>query len=372
MGLRGQGQGQKDIRIEMPTPAFPRLGDLRVNWGESLDNIATRVVNDSDEKIDVKLKILVRNENADIKELHNEDVTVSKNSRSNLTEKIKLDLNKTEFPNKGKHYITCQLIINDKVFDKRDCTFFLEADPPKTTPPKDIRIEMPTPAFPRLGDLRVNWGESLDNIAVRVVNDTAKDLEAKIKIVIRDDDNVIKELHIEDVKVGPNSQSNNIGNLKLEITEKEFPNKGKHYITCRLISMMQPTKGYNLDKKECVVYIEEDPPDKDGIFEKYQGITFQNAKGKELLMAAYEKTPSGTFILNYNVDHAAHKKNGDDENAITRYLFEIGVPEICLIDLVENESALFKKEHKEHPDLVVKRMREILGESAQYLNEVQI
>jgi len=95
------GGVQKEIRIEMSTPTFPRPGDLRVNWGERLSNISAKIVNDSDEKIDVKLKIAVRNENADIKELHNEDVTVAANSKSNLLGNIKLDVTKSEFPDKG-------------------------------------------------------------------------------------------------------------------------------------------------------------------------------------------------------------------------------------------------------------------------------
>ena len=100
----------KDIRLEMPSVTFPRPGDLRVNWKETLGDISAKVVNDSDEEIDVKLKIMVRSTDTDIKELYTEDVTVPANSKSNLLGNIDLAITQSEFPDKGKHFIVCRLV----------------------------------------------------------------------------------------------------------------------------------------------------------------------------------------------------------------------------------------------------------------------
>jgi hypothetical protein len=360
----------KDIRIEMPTPTFPRPADLRINWGEHLDNISAKVVNDSDEDIYVNLKIAVKNKNADIEELFNESVTVAANRKSNLLGNINLDVAQSKFSVKGKHEVVCRLDLNGTLMDTKTCTFFLEEDPPSPLAVKDIRIEMPTPTFPRQDDLRINWGERLDNISAKVVNDSDKAIDVKLKIIVKNENTDIEELFNESVTVAANSKSNLLGNINLDVTQSKFSVKGKHEVVCRLLSMSsKPLKGFKLDKVKCEFYVEEEPIPPHGLFENFQGVAFQVEK--ENLMAAYNKNIStGAYSIRYNVEHSAYTKIVDDEDAWTLYLFEIAIPELCLIDLVDKKNILFKEDVSNDSGLVVKKMREIMGESANYRYEV--
>jgi hypothetical protein len=237
---------------------------------------------------------------------------------------------------------------------------------------KDVKIEMPTPIFPRPGDIRINWGEILGSISAKVANDSDEDVDVKLKIAVRNENGDIDELHNEDVTVAANSKSKLLGNIDLDVTKSKFSVKGKHEVVCRLISMMpKPFKGKKLDKVFCEFYVEEEPIPPHGLFENFQGVSFQAEK--ENLMAAYNKNIStGTYSIRYNVDHSAYTKIVADEDAWTLYLFEIAIPELCLIDLVEKKKILFKGDDSNDPSLVVKKMREITGESANYRYEVRI
>ncbi len=237
---------------------------------------------------------------------------------------------------------------------------------------KDIRIVMPPPKFPRVGDLRINWGESLDDIAAKVVNDTPNDLEMKIKFSLRDDNNnLIKKLHEEEIKVKSNTGSPLLGKINIAFTESEYPAKGKYHILCRLVNIGKHSVwklGWKFDEVKCPFYLEEDPPEKGGLFEEFKAVSFKTFEGKEMLQAAWERSPSGKYLINYNIDHSGYD-SCKDEDDWTMYLFKIGVPELCEIDIKDDLNKLFKDEDKEHPELVVKKMRLILGQMTHFLNE---
>jgi len=235
---------------------------------------------------------------------------------------------------------------------------------------KKIRIKLERPTFPREGDLRVNYGEKLGTIAAAVINDTEKAIVVRVKLTIvvgeRSGDTV-KTLYNNSLNLGPKSKSELLGSSVLDLTQEEFPKKGKYFIVADIVSLEGPDKGLQIDEKKQAFFLEEDPPAR-GLFEKYEPMGFGNLEPPyNTLMAAHTQGSMGGYVIQYNVDHPEYSVIVDDEEAWTHYLFRIGIPQLCTIDMKQAKPVLFKQEDLNDSDLAAKRMIEVIGECEAYL-----
>lgn len=237
---------------------------------------------------------------------------------------------------------------------------------------KKVRLRLERPKFPRENNLRVNYGETLENIATRAINDSEDSIEVKVKLYImigERDGKIVRTLFDDTVKLDAKSKSSLLGLSGLTFTEEEYPKKGKYFIVSEMVSLSGPTKGLELDEKKLAFFLEEDPPAR-GFFEKYEPMGFGELDHPyNTLMAAYETGTVGGYIIQYNVDHPEYAAIVDDEEAWTKYLFRIGIPQLCRIDIIQDQPVLFKKEHLDDSELSMRRMIEVIGESEAYLYE---
>lgn len=235
---------------------------------------------------------------------------------------------------------------------------------------KKIYVRLSFPKFPRENDLRVNYGEELDDIATQVINKTNRTITVQVKLYItvaeRSGD-VVKTLVDDTISVKPNSRSKILGLTSIKIDKADLPRTGKYFIVSNIVSLEGPDKGLQLDEKKTAFFVEEDPPSR-GLFERYEPLGFGVMESPyNTLLAAEKQGTMGGYIIQYNVDHPEYVAVVDDEDTWTQHLFRIGIPLLCRIDARQTTPVLFKKEHLDDPDLAMKRMIEVIGEGESYL-----
>ena len=235
--------------------------------------------------------------------------------------------------------------------------------PPKPPRPpgevKLIRLQMPELTFPRVNDLRVNYGETIKNITCAVINDTDCEIYVKVKIFLRHYEEDKPPYTDEDIIVKPHSKSNPFGPFEQTFSEDTHPEHGEYTAVCRLINMMKEKKGDKLDEKKKKFYLEEDPP-KYGLFESCDALQFpENIKNHlgEAIPGA-----QGGYILQYNILHPEYDLHQNDEDELTSYLYRLLSFELCRIDIEEDAGKLFKKEELDFPASTLSRTLELLGE----------
>ena len=225
---------------------------------------------------------------------------------------------------------------------------------------KEIRIRIMELEFPRKDDIRVNYGETLNNIASKIINDSEKKITMRIRMFLRYYDRVIKHYVEEDISIDSESESPIFGPFSETFVEEDFPHTGRYTICTRIISMMEENKGVILDEAIHSFYLEEDPPAK-GLFENCEAVEYPE-EAKEILGEAVPGERGG-YILQYNVSHPAEKAVEDTEDDLSEYLFRLMAFELCRIDLLQADSKLYGESDKSTPVDVVHRTHRVLGTS---------
>lgn len=223
---------------------------------------------------------------------------------------------------------------------------------------KEIRVQLPPFKFPREGDARVNYGETLKNIATLAVNDSKKPIIVRLKLFLRYFEKQIKVYSEVDINLDPSSKSELIGPYDETFVAETYPDRGRYTIVARMISLDKENKGDILDEKKKFFYLEEDPP-AIGLFEKTDPIEYENYTP---VMGEARPGESGGYIFEYNIGHPAYDAVSDDEDDLARYLFQLMAYEVCRIDLLQAESKLFRKEDKDSPENVLRTMNRIVGQ----------
>lgn len=224
---------------------------------------------------------------------------------------------------------------------------------------KEIRIVFTEPDFPRLGDRRVNYGESIKEIKVNVVNDTDKTIKVRLKLYLRYSDEKLLDLYEGDLEIQSHSNSSIIGPFDIKFTETQFPLKGKYNIVAKIVSLIDENKGFKLDIKQKVFYLEEDPPTK-GLFEDCEGMEYPEKYSKLLGEVVIGKR--GGYVFQYNVGHPEYKINEDDVESQAAYLFRLMAFEVCRVDLGRTEPKLFNETEIEDPDAILRRTLMWIGD----------
>ncbi len=223
---------------------------------------------------------------------------------------------------------------------------------------KPLRVEFTSIQFPR-ESRRVNYGERISEIGLRVVNQTDEHVNARVTLYLLWSDRVVKKYLETDVMLGPNRKSGTFGSFEQLFTEEEFPQRGRYGLRAKLISLAKPRKGEELHILTRYFYLEEDPPET-GLFEKCEGMEFPE-KARKLTGEAIPGE-SGGYILQYNLNHPAKRAVEDDMTEFKDYLVTLMANEIPWIDIRSDSPRLFDKDSIGDPEKVAKRSSQIIGE----------
>jgi len=225
--------------------------------------------------------------------------------------------------------------------------------------PKEIYIEFDDMNFPRQDDLRVNYGESISNIKAKIVNDSDAEVVVRFKLFVRFYDRLIKTYAEQDFVIPSQHSSDYIGPYQETFQQEEFPNRGRHTIVAKIISLRDEDKGTELDVENRSFYLEEDPPER-GLFEKCEPMEFpERAK---MIMAESLIGERGGLVLQYNLNHPAQDAVQDQEDDLAAYLVWLMGHEMCRYDLLQERTVLFDTEDKDNPDAVLRKTLRKIGE----------
>jgi len=224
---------------------------------------------------------------------------------------------------------------------------------------KPIRIHLQNLKFPRSNDKRVNYGEKIQNIIARIINETDRPIKIKFKIFLRFYEKIITEYFDQDIIVASNSASNLIGPFEEQFLPEKHIEKGEYIIVARIISMMDENKGEKLDEKKRKIYLEEEPPT-GGIFERCEPVEFPD----EIIELMGEAIPGerGGYILQYNTRHPEQESVQDSEDLLAAYLFRLLSYELCRIDVSQEDPRLFAKSDLELPETLLQKTLGLWGE----------
>lgn len=225
--------------------------------------------------------------------------------------------------------------------------------------PKEIYIEVDDMNFPRLGDLRVNYGESISNIKAKIVNDSNTEAIVRFKLFVRFYDKLIKTYAEQDVTIPPQHSADYFGPYQETFQQVNFPNTGRYTIVAKIISLRDEDKGRELNVENRSFYLEEDPPEH-GLFEKCEPMEFpERAK---MIMAECLDGERGGLVLQYNIKHPAQEAVQDQEDDLASYLVWLMGHEMCRYDLLQESPVLFDAEDKDNPDAILRKTLRKIGE----------
>lgn len=191
--------------------------------------------------------------------------------------------------------------------------------PPGTENPrqrKEIRIKMPKPTFPRKETRRVEFGESIQNIRVSVVNDSKFLRKFKLSLMLKTASRKARERILkrfvagEPLIVAGNSESRTFGPYTVTFDKKKF-DAGTYAIEAEIVLLEGDIlddkfgKGIIVDQERELVYLDVDPPTGKGLFEFIVRVEFKEEK--ELQFRVKEK--EGKMRIEVNILHPAYKHN---------------------------------------------------------------
>jgi len=227
--------------------------------------------------------------------------------------------------------------------------------------PRKVRIQMGELSLPRPTDLRVNYGEAVGNIKMRVVNDDDRDIDMRLKLFLRYYDKALKVFFEQDVRVTAHSTTGDFGPFEERMTETGYPDRGKYTIVARIVSLMDEDKGAELDYKTKSFYLEEDPPMR-GLFERCEAFGFPDEEPIKFWMGYSEYGSERGLVLYYNLSHPGYAPVSENEEDLAEYILRIAGQEICRYDLMQENPILFKEEQRNDPQEILKEERKVVGE----------
>jgi hypothetical protein len=223
---------------------------------------------------------------------------------------------------------------------------------------KKLRIHMDELSLPRPNDLRVNYGEKVDNIRIKVINDGDSIVKVILKIALHFAREELKSFVEEEIVV-PSGSSSSIFELpKQVVTENDFPNEGRYTI----VAIMYSKIGEKLDRKSKSFYVEQDPPMR-GLFERCEAFEVPTDEEPLKYWMGYSDIGSERgLILNYNIGHPGYAPIAENVNDLAEYILRIAGQEICRYDLMQEQPVIFKAEPRDDPQEILKEERRVVGE----------
>jgi hypothetical protein len=122
---------QKPIRLQIPLPEFPNPQSRRVDYKQSICNITINVVNDTEEDVEIKLKIYLRHGKEHFEDLSETTHLIPKKGQEVCFSLDDLKIEENRFPKKGQYVFAVRLtdIESATKLDQKGFTFFVETEP---------------------------------------------------------------------------------------------------------------------------------------------------------------------------------------------------------------------------------------------------
>jgi hypothetical protein len=228
---------------------------------------------------------------------------------------------------------------------------------PEPRPWSKIRVRLPALTFPRKDDIRVNYGEKVQGIRVSAVNDSDIQINARLKMFLRNDQKELKTYVDEDLKIDSETAAEEFGPYEEAISTKNFPAIGRYVVVARMTVLSGKQKGSTIEEKRSF-YVGQDPPAK-GLFEKCEPVEYPDEA--KALMGEAQSGEKGGYKLLYNVKHPAYLAIEDDQDQQAEYLFRLLSFELCRLDVIREKPVLFTPEEKGTSDGLLRKTLSVLG-----------
>lgn len=226
-------------------------------------------------------------------------------------------------------------------------------------PHQGVWVEMPPLMLPTTRSRRVNYGESVGNIAATAHNAGSTTADFKLKVFLRREDSEKRVYHNIDYALDPGEVTPDIGPFEQDFQGTGDLEPGRYTLVARAVSLMPGSKGEILSERRQTFYVEMEPPAGGGIFEKCDAVEFPPKYVHK--MAEAKVGEEGGYILRYNIMHPKWRQVEDDENSQAEYLFNLMVMEFSRLDLERGEPVLFKEVNLEDPARVASAVFDVLG-----------
>jgi hypothetical protein len=235
-------------------------------------------------------------------------------------------------------------------------------------PVKKVSItlaELETPS----GSLRVEYGDTIQNILATITNNTNHQIEMLLKLYLTfGPSEVVRELHEQRLSIKPNS-TQNIGPFEITMEQKEFPSPGIYYVRAKLVNLMgnPPAelggnrKGKIVDKASKVFYLAQDPP-QGGLWEDVIAVNWKE-EARVARLGEYNPGERGGYKYYYNAGHRAYEALNGDTEGYAEYIFRLLVQAVAEIDLESEEPALFEPDEINDPNRVARKLSIIMGDA---------
>ena len=199
---------------------------------------------------------------------------------------------------------------------------------------KEIRIKMPKPKFPNQETRKIEFGESVRDIKLSVVNESKISIELKLSLVLKTasreaGERVLRKFLVsEDLVVEGKSESQTFGPYEVTFDKRKF-DSGTYVIEATIVSVKGDLldtkygKGVVVDQERELIYLDVDPPAGKGLFEFIDRVEFKDEK--ELQFRMIEKEDK--MRIEVNILHPAYKHNEE----LDHLLAEKSLYAICRI-----------------------------------------
>jgi len=204
--------------------------------------------------------------------------------------------------------------------------------PPK--PEKEIRIKMPKPLFPHEETRRVEFGESVAEIKVAVVNDTKALRKVRLTLALKTaspkiPERILRQFIAKELSIDAESETEVFGSFKVTFDKDKFDD-GTYALEAEIvllegdISDEKFGKGILLDEERELIYLNVDPPTGKGLFEFIDRIEFK----EENTLQYRTKEKDGRFRIQVNTLHPTYKhaEEIDDFLSIHKHKVKANLP----------------------------------------------
>jgi len=201
--------------------------------------------------------------------------------------------------------------------------------PKPPTSPKPIRIKMPKPTFPHPETRRVEYGETLTDIKLSVVNDSQDSRKMKLTAVLKTasrkiPERTLKKFAEEELLVTACRESNSFGPYKIAFDKDKF-HDGTYALEAEIVLLEGDVldekfgKGMIVDQERELIYLNVDPPTGKGLFEFIDPIEFKEEKTLQYRV----KEKDGKRRIEINTLHPAYKHVEEIEDLLSEHKRDI-------------------------------------------------
>lgn len=197
----------KNITISLESILFPKEGNF-VDIDDCIEKIKFKIKNKSDREHKVHILTFTKKMRGNIIDtFFDQSVTLNKHEHK-IIGPFSLKISVGRYPREGKINISCIVkdSLTNKILAKKIIPIFIGIAAP---PPEEPIVELllSRASFPRgMGNKRVNYGETINNIAYTVINNIPEKITIKFKARVLNSRvryEEIEKLHEEDLSLPP-------------------------------------------------------------------------------------------------------------------------------------------------------------------------